>query len=615
MRIAITDDAESFVLVGHWRWEAWHQKLSDPKTYSYFGTSSLSCTVNDLNALVIHDAANGELEFVDDTAKAYFEKELALGLALNETAKKHAAWELNKTVPDGTLCENEDLPLADYQRVACHLSRSVPGFAYFMEQGTGKTPPVVVRICTDAQELKEDRMYRVIVVCPKNVRLNWKNEIERFASCPGKVVVLRDGPVKRIRALAQAMSRENDEKFTVVIVSYGLLVQSWDTVLKYIPFDLAVCDETHNFKAPKAGRTEAVLALRDNATKRMALTGTPVVNSALDLYTQLEFLEKGLSGFKSFNAFKNKFGVYAKSHDGTRDVLQGVQNLPVIKERLAQVSFRVTKDQVLKDLPEKQYDIVEVEMGTKQAEDYAQLSTQLALEIEEMLDKAEESKRSLIMNNALVKMMKLAQITSGFLYLSAERGPDGEVIHEKDIYFYRDNPKLDALEEEIRQMGPNDKWIIWSCWRPDMQMIAARFSKMGLNFVEFHGGTKDLDREESVRRYNYDPSCKLFLGNPEAGSAGLNLLGYDYDGSPPQLLTNTTRMIHYANSYKPVQRWQSDDRGHRRGTRCPVRISDLVVPNTIDEDIRVRVLNKKKSALDVQDLREILKKVRERAEA
>ena len=136
--------------------------------------------------------------------------------------------------------------------------------------------------------------------------------------------------------------------------------------------------------------------------------------------------------------------------------------------------------------------------------------------------------------------------------------------------------------------------------------------------MTFFGKTKDAERVENEYRFNCDPNCKVFIGNPAAGGTGLNLIGYPPEGHAiyketgktlEDWETNANHVIYYSQNWSPTARSQSEKRAHRRGTREPVRVTDLVVPNTIDQEIRDVVLNKQVNALELSDLRKILQKI------
>lgn len=451
---------------------------------------------------------------------------------------------------------------------------------------------------------KKPRMYRAIIVCPNNVRQNWYREFEKFATEPGQVTVLRGGQVERAKLLVEAFTPDGDSKYTVIITSYETLIRSWNAI-RMVEWDLSVLDESHYIKSQGSKRYKFALQLRDRSKRRMVLTGTPITNTPLDLFTQFEFMGKGFSGFRTWNAFRQFYGVYNTSAQG-HQALVGMQNLPFMQERLARLSFIIHKTEALPDLPDKVYDISEVEMTAEQAEYYNQLARTLALEIERDLESG--GPKQLVVNNILTKLLRLAQITSGFITWDATYDEDGNVVSARQIDRLDPNPKLEALVELLKEKGPNDKTLVWACWVQDIRSIAARLALEGIDAVTFYGGTSEADRQEAERRFNEDPNCRVFIGNPAAGGVGLNLLGYPPNGDGSHA-TNCNHVIYFSQNWSPTARSQSEDRAHRRGTRENVRITDLCVPNTIDEDIRERVLQKRTRALEIADIRATLNNV------
>lgn len=502
--------------------------------------------------------------------------------------------------------------LMTHQCVATDNAVDNEGYAYFMEQGTGKTLAVIARVEQEAQALRdsgETRMYRALIVAPKNVRMNWAKEFERFGTKSGTVTVLRGGPLERIRSMIESLvpSKEG-QLYTVVVCSYDALSLSWDT-LQHGDWDLAVLDESHYIKWPRTKRAQFAFKLRDVSRQRMCLTGTPVCNTPIDLYSQLEFLAEGASGFTSFEAFRSFYGVFATSgRDGSKRLVD-VQNLPFMRERLARYAFIVRKEEALPDLPEKRYDVCEVEMASEQAEIYREVATQLYHELE---DESRDENRVMNVNNVLTRLLRLAQITSGFVTYDKIIDLDtGETLEPKPVVeSIEPNTKLDALMDMLKddEWPETSKKIIWATWVHDIKQISDRLRDAKIDFVQFYGGTSDADRLEAERRFNCDPGCRVFVGNPAAGGTGLTLLGYP-PGDPDACDTNCDHVIYYSQNWSAPARQQSEDRPHRRGTRVSVRITDLCVPNTIDEEIRARVTNKKLVAMQVQDLREILNRV------
>ncbi len=513
------------------------------------------------------------------------------------------------------IIDNSDLPLTHYQRTGLALSMGKEGFGLFMPQGTGKTPIVIARICNEA--MKHKGIYRVLIVCPKNVRRNWENEFKRFATIPGRCCILSGGELDRTKSILEINTKHADrakEQWFAVICSYDSVGTTWNAI-KLIPWDLAVADESHNLKSVYTKRYKAFQELREVCKNRMALTGTPVTNGGpLDLYAQLEWLGRGYSGFNSWKGYKKFYGKYiriqTKGEGRDHNMMVGFQNIPLLQERLTRFSFTVDKQKALPDLPPKTYDIVEVEMTLQQTEVYNRLRDDLFVEITRDIQRAEDRSSGgvIVINSILTKLLRLAQITSGFVVTTHETlDCTGDPILKKETNGFKENPKLESLIEICKEHTPREKLIIWASWVWDIKTIYTRLQQEGLDCVKFYGATSDRMRDAAVDRFNNHPKCRFWVGNPAAGGQGLNLLGHGPQSGNRSL--GVTRVIYYSQNWSMVARAQSEDRCHRIGTRANVLYTDLCVPKTIDEEIRVHVLKLGKTALEIQDVKDIMRRV------
>lgn len=574
--------------------------------YYTYEVAATDVTVEILNQV----APDGLVKFKDEETLATYQKLLLQSKLDDQIAGMVAAYKSRKEVPqhDFELCAEH--PLSAYQQVALCAQQYSAGFGLFMEQGTGKTPVMIASICNLGKKIKEadpSKFARIIVVCPNSVRRNWAEELSTFATRSGRVTVVRGTQLDRVKLLIDAFAPDEtgEVHYSVVILGYQTLWRSWEC-LKMIPWDLAILDEGQGIKDSKAKQSKCCLELRDNAKQRAILTGTPVANSIMDLYMPLEFIERGGSGFSSEKEFRRFYGVY--DNQGGRQVLIGNQNLPIMQERLARKSFFISKAEALPDLPDKVYDLIECEMSPQQADFYQKLAVQLALEIEAEMSRDDIS-RQMIVTNILTKLLRLNQITSGFVSWSAVTDENGDTLQPAHYEYFDRNPKVEAvIAELLAKTDPTEKTIIWACWLPDVAYLQHACNEYGIGNCVIKGVGGDYteaDRAEAVRRFNEDRDCRVCIGTAASGGAGLNLLGYpprdadNYD-------TDCTHIMYFSQTWSRLHRAQSEDRAHRRGTRRNVRISDIVIPNTIDEEIRTRVFQKTMNALDIGDLRQIL---------
>lgn len=560
----------------------------------------------DFNALIISSAWAGRIVFDDDGAETVFKYLLGRFTQQSYRALIPARWRAEHVVPtDLPAASIHPInPLSPCQRVALATSHGAEGFGVFMEQGGGKTAVVISDMCAESKKLK--RPFRMLVVCPKNVRTNWGDELKKFATVPGAFAVLRGGVVKRVQVFIDLIRAAKNTNWMCAIVSYEGVLRSWDA-LRMTEWDMCVLDESHYIKSPRTKRTIHIISkLRSICARRRALTGTPVCNSVMDLWTQLEWLGQGQSGFRTFEAFRSYYGKFEQR--GRFETLIGVNNLPLLQERLARLSFFATKEEAAPGLPEKRYTIREATMGPAQTQAYEDLLEELTAEIEADMRDMESGVRRVTVTNILTKLLRLAQITSGFVKFDDSESEDGESVVRGETGYFVPNPKIELLKELVAELGPKEKMIIWATFVSDIKEIA---KAMTVPYVTYYGATSEAAREAAKTAFNGDPACKVLIGNPAAGGVGLNLRGYDDTATDHGC--NCTTVVYYSQNWSMTQRAQSEDRAHRRGTRVPVTYVDLVVPGTIDEEIRARVMKKRTNALEVQDLRAILNALRDSA--
>jgi len=572
----------------------------------------------DITVLIMaHQWKGDQIRFATPEAKILYEFLLARFLMQTHSSLIGAEFKVNKTIPEDPrdFIDHPDpeLRLLPYQKVALAMCEGKEAFALFMQQGTGKTPVSIARLCLESRRHynRSNRMLRALIVCPRGVRKNWQNEISRFTTTPGKIAVLRGDKLRRIRGITDAVREDKDCRYGVAICSYESIENTWEAIGK-IPWDLVILDESHYIKSPNSQRSKVCRdKLRENVKMRMILTGTPITNHVMDLWSQFEFLAEGMSGFMTFKNFRKFYGKYAKV-EGVAGVekLVGMKNLPLIQERLTRISFSITKKEANLNLPEKTFDVYEVEMTKKQKEFYVKIQKELALEIEQ----DENTNKLVTADHILTKLLILGRITSGHIKWNNQYDFDGEILVKGKVeQIDTINPKIEAVVEMLRQTKADDpkcKTLIWACWVEDIEALSRRLKEEKIGFLSFYGATKDKDRDVAEDKFNKDPSIEVWLGNPASCGEGLNLLGYNWeDDKEDQVDTYCGHEIFFSQNWSPTQRSQAEDRAHRKGTRSNVRITDLQVPFTIDEEIRERVLLKRKTALAIQDIKSLLFRV------
>jgi len=603
----------------------WFKKIPE-RSQKGFGKWRLAGT--DFTALVIHHVwPHHKIIFKSEEAILLYTYLLKRFLLQSKNAVIAAEYSLTKQSPTmpKDFIEHPKLPLTPYQKVALLTCLNQEAYALFMEQGTGKTPIVINRICLEGarKRAKKEGMYRALILCPQQVRSNWEREFERFSTVPGKTSILRGGKLNRIKAFIEGITSEDDCVWSACIISMDSVNGTWEAFEK-MKWDLVVIDESYRIKNPNTDRFKTLLKIDSLRTKfKMILTGTPITNTIFDLWSQLEWLGDGLSGFSTYSNFKAFHGRWEQKVSKTGlgfgiSKLIGFQNVPLIQERLARLAFLIKKSEANLNLPDKVYDLYEISMGAKQAEIYKKVATKLVVEIDAELAEAEAEGRHITVDHILTKLLRLAQICSGFIKVDNEVDFENDEVQIQQGKIYQiseHNLKIEALIELIKEdleNDPNSKIIVWATFIEDLRIISLKLAEASINHIGYHSVIQSDYRVKGAAEaeviINKNKECKVLVANPASAGVGLNFLGYDVD-KPEEYSTYVNHEIYFSCNWSSVNRIQSEDRAHRRGTRTNVRITDLIIPRTIDEEIRSRVNDKRKMAITIQDIRNILRDV------
>ena len=444
----------------------------------------------------------------------------------------------------------------DHQREAFIVSAEASSYALLMDMGTGKTKVDIdsIGLCYEKGIID-----LALIVAPKGVIPNWVLEIE--AHLPDrierKVVIWRPSLSQTHRKeLMDLYENAGGLKFLLMNIEAFSTKKGVDVAqffLKKFKVHMTV-DESTTIKNRQAKRTKAICDLGRGAVMRRILTGSPVTRSPMDLFSQMDFLDPSILGFKSYYAFQGRYAVVQRRSMGAHSFnhIVGFQRMDELTAKLKEHSFRVRKEDCL-DLPDKVYMKREVELTKEQSDAYVQMKN-LALA---RLDSGELATTQ----NVLTQLMRLQQICLGSL-----TDDDGAVHPLKSN---RQNALLEICDEI------QGKAIIWATWTMDIRSIAEalrdRFSVQAV--ATLHGETPDSERQEIVESFQDRHSDLRFLvGHPKTGGYGLTL-------------TAATPVIYYSNSYDLELRIQSEDRAHRIGQDNKVTYIDLISPKTVDEKI------------------------------
>lgn len=409
-----------------------------------------------------------------------------------------------------------------------------PKFLLGDEQGLGKTKQAI--------DIAVYRKYSsnvrkcLIVCCVNSTKYNWYDEIE-IHSFEGATLI--DGSTtQRIDKIEEW--RRNGDYFGIINVE-ALRQEDIINILKNVP--MVILDEAHKCKNPNSKQGKAIHKF--SAKYRIALTGTPIQNKALDVYNILRWL--GVEN-RNFFAFRNRYCIMGQF----RNVV-GYKNLREINEKLNSVMLRRLKNDVL-DLPPKVYKTEFVELTEEQMFLYRQNKESVLERLRRGID---------IPSNPLTLLMDMRKVVGGLLTKS--------------------NPKLDRLKEllaDIKEEGK--KVIIFSNYKEITSMVCDEISMFRPLVID--GDVDVKDRQERVRDFQNAEGFKVILGTIGAMGTGLTLNTAEY-------------VIFFDKNYNPSENEQAEDRSHRIGTKNTVNVITLVAKNTVDERVE-RLLRDKKEVID-----------------
>lgn len=461
------------------------------------------------------------------------------------------------------------------QRVAFDKSKDKEAWGQFLEMGLGKTK-LTIDECQHL--LLKGKIRALMVIAPNGVHENWVEQLE--IHMPEEVLSFCYIHVWHSKK-AKNKRHEHSVKALMSFRGLRVLLMSYDAVItdkggscakKFLSSSTAmlVLDESTAIKTPGARRTKRILSLGPLAAYRRCLTGTPVANSPMDLYSQMKFLRPdfwGSIGCSKFPAFKAMFGVWAKGTKvvGNRvteyPILVEFQNLGVMGDMLESLSTRQTKQEWLPKLPAKIYKKRPFEMTAFQRRVYLELRDDLLSVIDDEL---------VTVDHAMVKLIRLQQVTSGFL------GTDeGELK-----YLPGPNPRLQALMLELAECSGSV--LIWCRYHPDIDLIV---EQLGDQCTWLDGRVTGEERTARSKLFA-NGDVRFLVANPAAVGQGYTWLC-------------ATTHIYYTNSFNLNHRLQSEDRSHRIGQKNCVSYIDLVCNHTIDTHITKALREKRDVAATV----------------
>jgi hypothetical protein len=393
------------------------------------------------------------------------------------------------------------------------------------DMGLGKTHQVMGMLCLLADR---DPKATTLVVCPRGVLEHWHTLLEQFA--PGLPVRLFHGPSR---------SLEGFKGGGIVLTTYDILFRSTEDLIER-EWAVAVFDEAQRIKNP---RTKAARAARKVPSKfRVALTGTPLENRLLELWSVVDLILPGYLG--SEREFR------AIHRDPTH------HQLHLLRQRLGVLTLRRVKEQVLADLPEKVEDIRYCHLLPEQRTVYRSIHRQKSQEIVELL---RDEDADIPYMHIFALLTRLKQVC------------DHPALVDGGEHATAGSAKTEIFDEILDEaLDGGLQVVVFSQYVKMIELMSSHLDRRKIKHLVLTGESRDRGR--IVRRFNSEQHERVLLASLLAGGVGIDLTG-------------ASVVLHYDRWWNPAKEDQATDRVHRIGQRRFVQVFKLITRNTIEERI------------------------------
>ncbi len=412
------------------------------------------------------------------------------------------------------------------------------------DMGLGKTVQTLAHLLTEKHAGRLDKP--ALVIAPTSLMVNWKRESQRFA--PALRVLTLHGPERK-------QHFEALEHYDLILTTYPLLPRDREALMAHT-YSLLILDEAQNIKNPKAKVTQLVHQL--HADHRLCLTGTPMENHLGELWSLFHFLMPGLLGDNQ--SFRNLFrGPIERDGDPLRR--------DILAKRIAPFMLRRTKEEVVKELPEKNEIVRSVELDGAQRDLYETIRLTMHNKIRREIAQKGIGRSQIVILDALLKLRQICC--------------DPRLLKLETAHQVKQSAKLDLLMDILPEMLEEGRRVLlFSQFTSMLSLIEIECKKHKLDYLKLTGRTKN--RGEIVEQFQ-DGQVPLFLISLKAGGTGLNLTAAD-------------TVIHYDPWWNPAVENQATDRAHRIGQDKKVFVYKLLTEGTVEEKIQELQAHKQKLA-------------------
>jgi SNF2 family DNA or RNA helicase len=423
------------------------------------------------------------------------------------------------------------------------------------DMGLGKTIQVIAALILEREV--SPKTTATLLIAPTSVVGNWAKEIEKFA--PHLKVMVHHGS-DRLQSVAEF--KKAIGKGDVIITSYSLARKD-SKLLHAVTWHRVVIDEAQNIKNPAAEQTKAILKLP--AQRRLALTGTPVENRLLDLWSIFNFLNPGYLGKEA--QFRKSFEIpIQKDRDKVQSTVLKKLVQPFILRRVK------TDKNIIKDLPDK----VEHKQYCNLTKEQASLYEVVVKDVVKQLEEVEGIQRKGLMLSTLMKLKQICNHPRQFL----QDNSDFTAVRSHKLQ------RLDEMVEEITAAG--ESLLIFTQFTEIGEALQQYLKHtLGYRTYYLHGGTSRPKREQMITEFQGpETEPAAFVLSLKAGGVGITL-------------TKANHVFHFDRWWNPAVEDQATDRAFRIGQKKNVVVHKFVTLGTLEERIDEMIESKKKIASSI----------------
>lgn len=437
------------------------------------------------------------------------------------------------------------------------------GFGFLFEMGCGKT---LTAIATMGAAYEMGAIKTVLIIAPTSVCSVWPKEFDEYAAFKYNVAVLLGDKQKRLAAL-RGLAAFPFKALQVAVINYESTWREgiFEALLDWRP-DMVICDESQRIKEPTAKQSKAMHQIGDAAKYKLILSGTPIQNNAIDLYSQYRFLDPTVFG-TNFYAFRNRYAIMGGFD---RRQIVGYKDLDKLIQKEHSIAYRVTKEEAL-DLPEQTFLTQYITLEGKDKQLYDRIKRDSFAEL--------ENGGQITAPTVLTKLLRLQQFTGGFIQADESTRP--EFVFKGKI-----NALEDILDDYVISAGK--KLVIFCRFRPEIDLISESLRKKKIRFASIYGDIKIEDRGPIVDDFQKNPETKVFLAQIDTAGLGITLTAAD-------------TCVYYSENFNYAAYSQSLARIHRIGQKNRCTYIHLVVEHSIDETILKALAKKEDLAKTVVD--------------